>query len=64
MDDDMGILEETAAEEYAALLLEDDADLDDLDDLDDSFGLDLEYGDDYGYEDYEPSPYDGTYSEE
>lgn len=62
MDDDMGILEETAAEEYAALLLEDDADLDD--DLDDSFDFDLEYEDDYGYEEYEPSPYDGTYSEE
>lgn len=36
------------------------------------FGIDaeLDYGDEYGYEadfgyeDYEPNPYDGTYSEE
>ena len=28
------------------------------------YAYDLEYGaDDYGMEDYEPSPYDGTYSE-
>lgn len=69
MDMDMDILEETAAEErqaefYAFFGLDDendeDADFEDDDEFDDGFDLDVEYG----FEEYEPSPYDGTYSEE
>jgi hypothetical protein len=60
------ILGDTALEErnaeYAELALEeaDDLDYEDEDSFYDDFALDVEYG----FEDYEPSPYDGTYSED
>lgn len=65
MDEDYGILEETAFEEMSATYEDDlDAETDDLDFEDeesfyDDFALDVEYG----FEDYEPSPYDGTASD-
>lgn len=39
--------------------------MDDYDDYSDLDGYDVDYSDfDACYEDYEPNPYDGTYSEE
>jgi len=68
MDDDTMALilaEEAQFEAHEAALALQDADLDDdfdadFEDFDDDFPLDLEYG----FEEYEPNPYDGTYSEE
>jgi hypothetical protein len=59
------ILEDTALEErqaeHMALALEaEELDFEEEDSFYDDFDLDVEYG----FEDYEPSPYDGTYSED